>query len=233
MPYLAYDLLDYAAAEDALNDGLRAALDLGDPTLISYLHFWLGRAAADQQRTTTVLDHAFAAQSWAARSSSNLVRSLNESLFSMAHASDGESSACARAHDRAVAMADTPKSSEPSFLYWMSPSMAESRAAPSLIQLKQSRPAIAAVQRSLAGLGQQFKLDRGFALVSYAEALTLAKEIPEAASRLTEAADIASRHSSARLTDQLTKARARLEPWAGNARVRQLDENLRAHGVWQ
>ncbi|MEW1837619.1 hypothetical protein AB0392_06660 [Nonomuraea angiospora] len=60
--YLAYDLLDYAAAEDTLNDGLRWALDLGDPTLISYLHFWLGRVAADQQRTTTVLDHAFAGQ---------------------------------------------------------------------------------------------------------------------------------------------------------------------------
>ena len=55
-----YDLRDYAAAEQSLRDGLRAALDLGDPTLIAYMHYWLGRVAADQNRTAAVFDHAFA-----------------------------------------------------------------------------------------------------------------------------------------------------------------------------
>ncbi|SDM44890.1 AAA family ATPase [Nonomuraea jiangxiensis] len=39
------------------------------------------------------------------------------------------------------------------------------------------------------------------------------------------------REGAARLTDRLTQARARLEPWAGNAPVRPLDEILRARGL--
>ncbi|WP_345560526.1 hypothetical protein [Nonomuraea rosea] len=59
--FLAYDLRDYQAAEQPLNDGLRAALDLGDPPLVGYMHYWPGRAAAEQDRPAAVLDHAFAA----------------------------------------------------------------------------------------------------------------------------------------------------------------------------
>ncbi|MEO3872458.1 hypothetical protein ABGB18_26900 [Nonomuraea sp. B12E4] len=91
--YLAYDLLDYTTAEDALNDGLRAALDLGDPTLISYLHCWMGNMAAYQERASTALDHAFAAQSWTARSRSKLLRAMNDSLLSIAHRSPGQARA--------------------------------------------------------------------------------------------------------------------------------------------
>jgi hypothetical protein len=52
-----------------------------------------------------------------------------------------------------------------------------------------------------------------------------------AVAKLAEAAGIASQHSSARLTDQLTKARTRLEPWANNTGIRELDETLRARGL--
>jgi len=230
--YLAYDLLDYMAAEQSLHGGLRAARDLGDPTLIGYLHCWLGNMAAYQNRSTTALDHAFAARSWVARSPSRLLRAMNDSLLSIAHAAAGDVAASARAHDSAVALADTPKHTEPAFLYWISPSMVERKATTSLVQLKQRGPALAAAQRSIAGLRPGFKRDRGFALVWYADALILAKEIPEAAAKLTEATDMASQHSSARLTDQLIKSRAALEPSAGNTYVRQLDETLRARGLW-
>ncbi|WP_327589062.1 hypothetical protein OHA25_20135 [Nonomuraea sp. NBC_00507] len=228
--YLAYDLLDYKAAERAMRDGLRAALELGDPTLVSYLHCWLGAMAVYQRRPATALDHAFAAQSWTTRSPSRLLRAMSDSVLSKAHATAGEAAKCARVHHAAVSFADTSKDSEPAFLYWISPSVVECGAAWALIQLRQTGPAVTAAQQCLAGLDPQFKMDRGLALVSYASALTPAKEIPEAAARLTEAAGIASQHSSARLTDQLLRARARLEPWAGNAHVQQLDDTLQACG---
>lgn len=229
--YLTYDVLDYEAAEKALNDGLRAALDLGDPTLIGYVHCWLGNVALYRDHTSTALDHAFAAQNWTARSPSRLLRAMNESLLSAAHAADGDVAASARAHHSAVALAAQPKGGEPTFLYWISPSMVERKTATSLTRLKQTKLAIAAAQRSLAGLDPRYKRDRGFALIWYADALIQAKEIPEAASKLKEAAAIASQHSSARLTDQLTSARSRLQPWAGNAAVRELDETLRIRGL--
>ncbi|MFI7703259.1 hypothetical protein [Nonomuraea sp. NPDC049480] len=229
--YLSYDLLDYATAEHAMHEGLRAALDLGDATLIAFLHCWMGSMAVFQERATAALDHALAARGWSARSSSKLLRAMHESMLSEAYAVAGDASASARARDGAVALAGAPKAGEPTFLYWISASMVESKAALSLIHLRRPEAAVTAAQRSLAGLDQRFKMDRGFALVRYAGALALAKEIPEAAARLTEAAEIASQHTSARLTHQLRETRAMLNPWAGNAHVQQLDKTLTARGL--
>ncbi|KAA9377641.1 hypothetical protein F5972_18685 [Microbispora cellulosiformans] len=116
-------------------------------------------------------------------------------------------------------------------LYWISPSMLDSKAVMSLVRLRQPREAVAAARRTLAGLDPRFKADRGLALAQYATALTLAREIPEAVARLTEAADIAAQHTSARLAHQITHARAGLQPWAASAHVRALDTTLRAHGL--
>ncbi|MGN9785302.1 hypothetical protein ACTMTF_27995 [Nonomuraea sp. ZG12] len=123
-----------AAAEQPLRDGLHAALDLGDPTLIAFMHYWLGRMASDQNRTAAVFDHAFAIQSWANRSPSKLLAPLHETLFSLAYATEGNTAASARAHDNALASASAPKDNEPAFLYWVSPSEAELRRSTSLVQ---------------------------------------------------------------------------------------------------
>lgn len=83
----------------------------------------------------------------------------------------------------------------------------------------------------LAEHGAGLKKERGLVLARYARGLTLVKEIPEAAAKLTEAAVITRQHSSARLTDEIGQARARLEPWVNTAYVRRLDETLRSCGL--
>ncbi|MEU7742655.1 hypothetical protein [Nonomuraea sp. NPDC049158] len=233
--FLAYDLREYAVAEQPLSDALRAALDLGDPTLVSYAHYWLGRVAADQSRTAAVLDHAFAVQSWASRSSSKLLPPLHESLFSVAFAAEGDATASARAHDRALASAGAPKDNEPVYLHWISPSALELGRCALLVRLKQPGPAVGpvvvAAERFLTGLDPKYKRRHGLVLARYASALTMAKEIPEAAAKLTDAAEVTRQHSSARLTDEIGQARARLEPWADTTYVRRLDETLRSCGL--
>ncbi|MEU4228518.1 hypothetical protein AB0F17_29860 [Nonomuraea sp. NPDC026600] len=229
--YLAYDLLDYAAAEQSLNNALRAALDLGDPTLIGYVHYWLGRLAADQNRTAAVWDHAFAIQSWATRSPSKLLAPLHEMLFSRVYAITGDAAASARAHDNALALARAPKDNERAFLHWVSPPVVELGRIALQVRLNQPRPAIEAAEQYLAGHDPRFKRRHGLVLARYTSALTLAKEIPEAAAKLTEAAVITRQHSSARLTDEIGQARARLEPWADTSYVRQLDDTLRSCGL--
>ncbi|TMR95674.1 hypothetical protein [Nonomuraea basaltis] len=83
-------------------NGQRTALELGDPTLISYQHCWLGAMAVYQQKAATALDHAYAAQSWTSRSPSKLLRAMSHSALSKAHAAAGETLGCARAHHRAM-----------------------------------------------------------------------------------------------------------------------------------
>jgi hypothetical protein len=229
--YLTYDLCDYAAAEQPLRDGLRAALDLGNPTLIAFMHYWLGRMATDQNRTAAVFDHAFAIQSWASRSPSKLLTSLHQALCALAHAAEGDATGSARAHESALASAAAPKDNEPAFLYWVAPPVVESRRSTLLIRLNRPRDAVKAAERYLAGHDPGFTRLHGFALARYAHALTLAKEIPEATARLTEAADITKQHSSARLADEIKQARTRLEPWASTTYVRRLDETLRSCGL--
>jgi len=229
--YLTYDLCEYAAAEQHLLDSLRTAHDLGDPTLIAYVHYWLGRLAADQHRTAAVLDHAFAVQSWAARSPSKLLTPLHQTLFSLAYAAEGDAAASARAHDNALASAGAPKDNEPAYLYWVSPAEIELRRSTLLVQQNQPGPVIAAAERYLTRLDPRFKGRHAWVLTQYARALTMTKEIPEAATRLAEAADIARQHSSARLAAEINQARTRLEPWSTNTHVKRLDETLRSCGL--
>ncbi|GGP16470.1 hypothetical protein LDL08_26475 [Nonomuraea glycinis] len=235
--FLSYDLCEYAAAEQPLLDSLRTAHDLGNPTLIAYAHYWLGRMSADQHRTAAVFDHAFAIQSWATRSPSKLLTPLCQSLFSLAYAAEGDAAASIREHESALASAGAPKADEPAYMYWVSPAVMESRRTTLLVRLNQPRDVIEAAGRYLAEHDSKFKRARdctrghGFVLARYAGALAMTKEIPEAAARLTEAANITRRHSSARLTDEINQARARLEPWTNTTYVRHLDETLRSCGL--
>jgi hypothetical protein len=229
--FLTYDLREYAAAEQPLHDGLRSALDLGHPTLIAYMHYWLGRVAADQDRIASVLDHAYAVRSWAARSPSKLLAPLHETLFSLAYAAEGNAAASARAHESALVSAGAPKDNEREFLYWISPAVVKSRRTALLVRLNQPGQVIKTAEHHLAGIHPKFKRRRGMMLARYAHALAQAKEIPEAAAKLTEAAHITRQHSSARLADEINQARTRLEPWAGTTYVRQLDETLRSCGL--
>jgi hypothetical protein len=163
--FLSYDLRDYGAVEQSLRDGLQAALDLGDPTLIGYLHYWLGRAAEKQDRTATVFDHAFAAREWAARSSSKFLVSIHEGLLSLAYAAEGKAAASTRAYECALALARAPKENEPAFLYWVSPPSEESRRAWSLIRMNQPGPALTVARQCLADLDARCSMpdarDRG------------------------------------------------------------------------
>ena len=229
--YLNYELCEYAAAEQRLYDGLRTAHDLGDPTLIAYVHYWLGRGAADQDRTAAVFEHAFAMQSWAARSPSKLLAPLHQSLLSLAYAAEGRAAASIRAHERALASAGAPKANEPVYLYWISPTVVESRRTTLLMRLNHPGEVLTAAERYLTAHHSKFKKGSGLVLARYAGALAMTKEIPEAAARLSEAAGITRQHSSVRLTDEISQARARLEPWASTTYVRQLDESLRSCGL--
>ncbi|MGW0805411.1 hypothetical protein [Nonomuraea sp. NPDC002799] len=229
--FLAYDMRDNAAAERPLRDGLQAALDLGDPTLIGYLHYWLGRVAVDQDRMTTALDHAFAVQSWAARSPSRLLAPLHGSLSAIVHAAEGDAAASIRAHDRALAAAGAEPDGEPAFLSCISPATLEIGRDALQIRLKRPAPVMAAAERLLAGLDPQYKRRHGLVLTRYASALAMAREIPEAVAKLTEAAGISRQHSSARLTDEIAQARTRMNPWADTTYVRRLDETLRSCGL--
>jgi hypothetical protein len=225
--FLHYDQMDYARAVPPLRDALQAALEIDDATLAAYIHHWRSDMASLLGRPGEALDHALAAQSWARRSGSNLIKARTEYSEARALSLTGQERDSLRRLDAATAWATRPASAEPAYLYWVSESMGSSGSGCFVFgALGRSTDVIDAASIRLRTLSTEYSRQRAFGLLHYGIALTQQKEIPEATAKLGEAATIMRTHSSARLTHLLTQARLRLEPWARNANVRSLDEKL-------
>ncbi|GII79043.1 hypothetical protein Sru01_40250 [Sphaerisporangium rufum] len=229
--WLHHDLMDHAGARLRYQEGLAAAHQIGDPTMIAYLHTCLSYVAVFRGEAGEALDHVFAAQGWARRSPSNLMRSVHAMELARVLARRGETNDSERALAQAAALVEHPRTEDdPTYLYWFT--IGQVQASTADCQLYWGRPddAINSVTRTLAA-PTTFSLARGHALLHYAEALTRKREVPGAVDKIRGAAQITTRHSSGRLADSVRQARARLQPWAGNKHVRTLDDELRALGI--
>lgn len=231
--YLHYDLADYAGATKRFEDALEAALDRGDPTLLAYVHHWLSDMASFQGQPAKALDHAFAAQGWARRSPSHLLRARTNIVESWALALDQRTTASLRLLDAARSAAQKPTAADPSYLYWITESSAlEGSSCFCFTALRLPDATITTVATQLESLpGETYSREQAFGLIHHGNALIQKREIPEAAAKLSEAASIMAVHSSARLIHSLRAARRQLQPWSTYTYVRYLDEQLRGIGL--
>ncbi|MFC4534023.1 hypothetical protein [Sphaerisporangium dianthi] len=229
--WLHHDLMDYAGARQRYKEALTAAHEVGDPTLISYLHTCLSGMSLHQGRVGEALDHIFAAQGWARQSASTVLKSVHAIDLARALATAGRVRDSEHALAQSRHFIDQPgNETDPSYLYWWTPNGVRKNAAFCMIAWGRPDDAIDAVERTLAAPMTR-KLARGEAFLYYAKALTQKREIPAAVDKIRSAAQITVGHSSARLAESVRQARARLQPWAGNKYVRTLDEELRSLGI--
>jgi hypothetical protein len=230
--WLHYDVLDNAGAVSRYEDGLKAAHQLEDATLLAHMHGLLADIASFQGQHSKALDHIFAAQGWLKSSASPLQHAASALVRGRVLADVGKGDASLQALDRAYGIAGKPRNeADPAHLYWCTPSLIQRHSLYCLVTLKRTAEAVKAMEPALAVLDGSFVRERGFVLVEYASALTQKREIAEAARQLGDAATIATQHSSARLVRGLRTARRDLQPWATNNYVRELDEKLRALGA--
>lgn len=231
--YLHYDLTDYDAATDRFEAALRAALDVGDATLIAYVHSWLSDMASFRNQPAAALDHAFAAQGWALRSPSHLLRA--RTAFTQAWAlalenrtgtpSDKRASTSLRLLQAARTEATRQSASDPVYLYWIAES--DDRIVGNCLNvLGRWDETISAVDKQLENCKSGHNRSQSLGLLQQAKALAHKHEIQAATKKITQAVDLASGHSSARVTVWLHDARASLDPWATTSYVRNVDELL-------
>jgi len=230
--FLHYDRMDFAAATRLFNSGLDAAQESGDAVLTAYIHHWHSEMAGLSGRPGKALDHALAAQGWARRGASNLMRARADLVEAWAHALGGNATESLRKLEAVRTWAGRPTSSEPPYLYWIKNSQGMGGTA-CFVYDALGRPndvmQVAAARH--AGVGSGFSRERSLALIHQGMALTQSKEIPEATAKLSAAITLMRKHSSARLAHLMSQARKRLEPWSDNAHVRNLDEMLRSVAV--
>ena len=133
--------------------------------------------------------------------------------------------------ERAIKLADQPRNGEdPLHLLWLTPERVQRNIGFCLVALNQPDSAIKESQNTLASLPGHVVRERGFVLLEYAQALVMKREIPAACDQLMATIRVAKQHSSARLNQSLHATRRRLQPWATNVHVRDLDERLRDLG---
>jgi hypothetical protein len=85
--------------------------------------------------------------------------------------------------------------------------------------------------RQAVALGNpSFVRNHAFGMLHLGNAYTQSREIEEATQIIGAAADLAAQNRSARLADSLMQSRRHLDPWRQTAAVRDLDEQLAAHG---
>jgi hypothetical protein len=227
--FLHYDQMNFRAAERSLDRGLEAAQETGDAVLTAYIHHWHSEMASFSGQPGKALDHAFAAQGWARRGASNLMRSRADTVEAWAQSLAGNAIEAQRKLESGRSWAGRPTSAEPSYLYWVNAYEGVGTTCCFVYDnLGRSDDVMNAVALRLATISPSYKREKAFGLIHQGMALTRSKEIPEATTRLAEAAMLMREHSSARLGHLIGQARKRLEPWSGNAHVRSLDERLRA-----
>jgi hypothetical protein len=230
--FLHYDQMNFHAAERSFDRGLDAAQETGDAVLTAYIHKWASEMASFSGQSGKALDHAFAAQGWARRGGSNLMRSRADVAEAWAQALHGNTTESLRKLESARSWAGRPTSSEPPYLYWVNAYQGVGTTFWFVYNsLGRPNDVMDAVTSRLATVGPAYKRERVFGLIQQGMALTQSREIPEAATRLSEAVTLTREHSSVRLGHLIGQARRRLEPWSGNAYVRNLDEKLRATPV--
>ncbi|MFC4590522.1 hypothetical protein ACFO8L_30810 [Sphaerisporangium corydalis] len=229
--WLHYDVLDHEGAVTRYEDGLKAAHQLEDATLLAHMHGLLAEAAGFKGEHSRARDHAFAAQGWVRSSLSPLQHAATSLVLARVLAHSGDGNASLRAIDHAYDIAGKPRSeTDPAHLYWCTPARVQRHSLYCYVTLKRPDQALAAAEKSLT-LDENWVRQRGFVLVEYASALTQKREIPEVARQLGEVAIIATRHSSARLLHTLRTARQALHPWSTNTHIRTLDEKLHPLGL--
>ncbi|GAA3116643.1 hypothetical protein [Streptosporangium carneum] len=227
-----FDLTDYAGASRRYNEGLAAAHELGAPALIAHLHGLLAYMALHQRRPSVALDHAFAAEGWAKESGHPLQQAAASIQLARALSRVKRDEGALRLIDRAAHLAGRGRSG-PVFqhLGWLTPDCVPSYGIFCLLELNRPDQVLAEVRQRLATMDSNFVRERGLLQAECATALVQKREIVAAAEMIGEAAQVTATHSSARLVQSVRQARARLDPWADNRHVRDLDERLRTLSV--
>ncbi|MGH3849495.1 MAG: helix-turn-helix domain-containing protein, partial [Pseudonocardiaceae bacterium] len=209
----------------------RAGHDARNPACAAYAAAWATRAAFLRGDTPIALDTAAAARSLAARTDDAQLKAFVEKTAADAYALDGQQRPYKAACERASTfLASGNGCAAGSLAYWVHEGTLDTYRSKFLALLGKPNQAVQAATDALARYDHTpYVHFYAFCEVGLGNALVLAKEIPEAARVLGDAASLA--HRSPQFTAELHATRALMRPWDGTQAVTTLDAQLEAYGL--
>jgi transcriptional regulator with XRE-family HTH domain len=228
--WLLYDLTDFEGASYYYEHARATAhqaenTELGALVLctMSHLATWRGQPRVG-------IDHAVAAQGWAAQTNEPRLRAYAADVTARAFALDGQRAACVRELGTAEANLNSHHSEpEQSRMYFYTPGQLAGTQSHCLLQLGDVQGAIRAGEESLTLVDPSFVRNLAFTKLFLADAYAAAQEIDQAAGIVGEATVLVAQNRSARLLERLRSTRRVLSPWQQSTAVRELDEQIHAH----
>ncbi|MGH3756056.1 MAG: hypothetical protein ACRDRP_25920, partial [Pseudonocardiaceae bacterium] len=209
----------------------RAGHDARNPACAAYAAAWATRAAILRGDTPIALDTAAAARSLAARTGDVQLKAFVEQMAAGAYALDGQYGPYMAACERAGGFLASGNGCAPgSPAYWVHEGTLDTYRSKFLALLGKPSQAVQAATDALARLERTpYVHFYAFCEVGLGNTLVLAKEIPEAARVLGDAASLAS--LSPQLTAELHATRALMRPWENTHAVATLDAKLQTYGL--
>jgi len=222
------DLGDYDAAQHYLQQARKAGHDARNDACASFAAAGTSHAAFLRDEAHTAMDMATVARSLAARTTDPQLKANAELHTAAAFALGGQYGRCMAAHERARQhISGSAKSAPTSLAYHATEAWLDSKLSTHLFKLNRSEAAVHAARNALARIDPQSDwgcISQAFATVRLGTALTLSREVDEAARVLGAAASAASLNP--RLMVELRDARAGMRQWDGTRAVKTLDEQL-------
>ena len=230
--WLLYDLNDFDSASYYYEHARATAheaenTELGALVLctMSHLATWCGQPRVG-------IDHAVAAQGWAAQTDEPRLQAYAADVAARAYAKAGQTTACLRQLENIETRLATVTDEESEHFrmhFYTSGQFAGTRSL-CLLQLHDTEGALTAAQESLRIANPAFVRNLAFTKLYLGDAYAAAGAAHEAATAIGNAAALAARNRSARLVEQLRSARDRLKHCRAPTVVQTLDEQLHAYG---
>jgi tetratricopeptide (TPR) repeat protein len=231
--WLSFDLNDFDSGWYYYEQARTAAHEAQDTPLGALVLCHMSHLATWQQRPRVGIDHAVAAQGWAAHTGDPLLHAFSHDVAARAYALEGERASCFAALDHAQRAVDGAAALAPrhSLAYFYGQGQLEATRGHCYLNLHDAEQAATSGIRAFGLLDHSFVRNRAFTALRAGSAYLASGEIDHAARLVGQAARLAAHNGSARLIQEFRATYGHLRPWANSRAVRDLDDELVAYGL--
>ncbi len=224
-----YDLGDYRAAQYYYDDARTAAHDAENTELVTYILCTMSQLATWQNKPRVGIDHAIAAQAWAAQTGSPAALGYAADVAARAFAAAQQHDKAERALEQEhAAVRDMATASAPiaSWWYFYDESFYWGTTAECALVLGAPEKALVAAHTSLPMIDPTNLHDYAHTLALQSQAHLQQGDIAEASVIVGDIARISAVNRSPRITQRIADLRTTLTPWQRSRAVRKLDDLL-------
>ncbi|MGH3914784.1 MAG: hypothetical protein ACRDTC_15455 [Pseudonocardiaceae bacterium] len=229
--WLCSNMEDHPSAQHYYDEARSAAHDAGNIDLVAYILCTMSQLATVRGKALAGIDHAIAAQSWAAQTGNPLAEAYATDVAARAFATDGQDTACRKAletEQTTLARVDSDVPAPP-WWYFYNESFFWSTISHCAVQLRDPDRALEAAATSLASSDPTDVHNHAYKMLWQGAALVQKEEIAEASRVVGEVVTRTATNTSLRIHQRITDLHTSLEPWQSSKPVKELDEVLRAY----